>query len=223
MSFFISSEGAPAGGAFDTEGTDMGLAKADQHCQTLANAAYGNCPAQTARTWHAYLSTSLLNGDGTDVVGTVIHARDRIGDGPYIDYSGSEFAEDLADLYVNGVRPENAFTELGQLHVSTVQNLDLIWTGSDSFGRTVPCYNPQGDAGCIRPPDLVVADTCANWTDLGNLGQFGHQGMPSTIPGEWSYFDKSACLTDPEDPDADGGPEQGSRNGQGRIYCFALD
>ena len=78
MSFFVTS--APKG-----DGANYGgLAGADAHCQTLAQAANaGN------RTWHAYLSTQ---GPGA------VNARDRIGAGPWYNARGQMVAKDVADL-----------------------------------------------------------------------------------------------------------------------------
>ena len=65
MTFFITSAGPG-------KGADLGgLAGADAHCQSLAQAAgAGN------KTWRAYLST---NGRGG---ANAVNARDRIGNGP---------------------------------------------------------------------------------------------------------------------------------------------
>src|SRR5271157_332636 len=68
MSFFVTSVGIGNGANLG------GLAGADQHCQTLAQAAgAGN------KTWHAYLSTQAKNGQ------PAVNARDRIGTGPWYD------------------------------------------------------------------------------------------------------------------------------------------
>src|ERR1700720_2416299 len=66
MSFFVTSVGSGKGGDLG------GLAGADAHCQTLAQAAgAGN------KTWRAYLSTNARGGANP------VHARDRIGNGPW--------------------------------------------------------------------------------------------------------------------------------------------
>ena len=65
MSFFVTSVGSG-------KGADLGgLAGADRHCQTLANAAGAG-----KRTWRAYLSNSAAGG------APAVHAIDRIGRGP---------------------------------------------------------------------------------------------------------------------------------------------
>src|SRR4051812_43627830 len=66
MSFFITSAGSGNGANLS------GLAGADRHCQTLAQAAGAG-----GKTWHAYLSASAANGQ------PAVNARDRIGAGPW--------------------------------------------------------------------------------------------------------------------------------------------
>ena len=76
MSFFITSQG-PGNGA-----NLGGLAGADAHCQSLAEAA-----GATGKTWRAYLSTSTEN------------AKDRIGSGPWFNQKGEKIADDVASLH----------------------------------------------------------------------------------------------------------------------------
>src|SRR5256714_14527178 len=83
MTFFVTSVGSG-------KGADLGgLAGADQHCQTLAQAvgAAGN------RTWHAYLSTSASGGQ------PAVNARDRIGRGPWQNAQGGGIARDVNGLH----------------------------------------------------------------------------------------------------------------------------
>src|SRR5688572_13809380 len=78
MTFFVSSTGSGSGGNLG------GLAGADKQCQALgAKAGGGN------RMWRAYLSTS-----GPDV-----HARDRIGTGPWHNAKGVLIASNVAELH----------------------------------------------------------------------------------------------------------------------------
>ena len=76
MSFFITSVGVGDGANLG------GLAGADAHCTSLAEAA-----GVTGKTWHAYLSTS-----DTD-------ASDRIGAGPWVNAKGETIAASVADLH----------------------------------------------------------------------------------------------------------------------------
>ena len=82
MSFFVTSAGPGKGGNLG------GLLGADRHCQMLAmNAGAGT------RTWHAYLSENGSAGHPS------IHARDRIGTGPWYNAKGVMIATGVADLH----------------------------------------------------------------------------------------------------------------------------
>src|SRR5262245_61325696 len=84
MSFFVTSAG-PGRGA------DLGgVEGADKHCQSLAAAAGAG-----GKQWRAYLSTQGKAINDTNVV----HARDRIGSGPWYNAKGVRVARDLADLH----------------------------------------------------------------------------------------------------------------------------
>jgi len=94
MSFFVTSQGSG-------KGADLGgLAGADKHCQTLAEAA-----GSSGKTWHAYLSTS-----DTD-------ARDRIGKGPWYNAKGEKVADDVASLHsdANNLTKQTALDENGKV------------------------------------------------------------------------------------------------------------
>src|SRR5260221_11813949 len=65
MSFFVTSVGSGKGGDLG------GLAGADAHCTTLAQAA-----GSTGKTWHAHLSSNSPAG------GQATNPRDRIGKRP---------------------------------------------------------------------------------------------------------------------------------------------
>src|SRR5437870_10797898 len=75
MTFFITSAGPG-------KGADLGgLAGADAHCQSLAQAVgAGN------KTWRAYLSTNAAAQGGA------VNARDRIGNGPWKNIKGEVIA-----------------------------------------------------------------------------------------------------------------------------------
>src|SRR5262245_19624907 len=71
-SFFLTSNGIGNGGNLG------GLAGADNHCQTLAQAAGAG-----GKTWRAYLSTQAADG------APAVNARDRIGKGPWKNAKGA--------------------------------------------------------------------------------------------------------------------------------------
>jgi hypothetical protein len=93
MSFFITSAG-PGNGA-----NLGGLAGADAHCASLAEAA-----GSSGKTWRAYLSTSSES------------AKDRIGSGPWYNQKGEKIADDVASLHsdANRISKETALDENGQ-------------------------------------------------------------------------------------------------------------
>jgi hypothetical protein len=94
MSFFITSQGLGNGANLG------GLAGADAHCQSLAEAA-----GASGKTWRAYLSTSTEN------------AKDRIGSGPWFNQKGEKIADDVASLHsdANNITKETALTEKGEV------------------------------------------------------------------------------------------------------------
>src|SRR6266851_5037555 len=81
-SFFVTSVGIGNGANLG------GLAGADNHCQTLAQAAGAG-----GKTWHAYLSTQAADGKPGE------NARDRIGKGPWQNAKGVVIAKDVAELH----------------------------------------------------------------------------------------------------------------------------
>src|SRR6478672_7170153 len=98
-SFFLTSNGIGNGGNLG------GLAGADNHCQSLAQAAGFGAP----KTWHAYLSTQAADGQ------PAVNARDRIGKGPWQNPKGTVVAKDVAELHgSNNVNKETALTEKGE-------------------------------------------------------------------------------------------------------------
>ena len=139
MTFLVTSAGPGKGGDLG------GLAGADAHCQSLAQAAgAGN------KTWRAYLSTSARGGANP------VHARDRIGNGPWKNAKGAIIATSVADLHSdrNKISKETAFNEKGQADQVTGDTpvMHDILTGSDKDGRAFPANM-----------DL----TCRNWTSSG--------------------------------------------------------
>src|ERR1700720_49214 len=89
MTFFVTSVGISKGGNLG------GLAGADAHCQALATAVGAG-----GHTWHAYLSTQTRPRQ------PAVNARDRIGKGPWFNWSFAQLGApqnalisvDLADL-----------------------------------------------------------------------------------------------------------------------------
>jgi hypothetical protein len=179
ISFFVSSTGSGNGGNLG------GLAGADKHCQALAaKAGAGN------REWRAYLSTSSPD----------VHARDRIGTGPWYNAKGVLIASNVAELHSDkaNINNDTALDEQGRtINAQGAPNRHDILTGSTPDGR-------------------ATTSTCQNWTSSASdqsamLGHhdrltFGKPGSP------WNSAHPSKGCSQ-ENLVATGGA--------GLIYCFA--
>lgn len=147
-SFFITSVGMGDGAKLD------GLLGADRHCRALA---------PRSGTWRAYLSTQA------QAQLPAIHARNRIGNGPWYNVKGVMVAKDVDDLHSdkNNLNKETALTEKGAPVNGRGDNPNMhdILTGSGPDGRAV---DGKGDT------------TCNNWTSNGTgsalVGHHDRQG-----------------------------------------------
>jgi hypothetical protein len=191
MSFFITSVG-PGDGA-----NLGGLAGADAHCQSLAQAAgAGN------RTWRAYLSTSAAGGQ------PAVNARDRIGTGPWYNARGDLIAANVADLHGdihrdrNSINKEFALNERGEMVNARGDspNMHDILTGSDSEGRAL-----------LGSPAVT---TCNNWTSnaAGNA-MVGHHDRAGGGNSSWNAAHSSRSCSQ---------PDLVATGGAGLFYCFAI-
>ncbi len=197
MSFFITSVSPGNGGNLG------GLAGADAHCQNLAAAAGAG-----SRSWRAYLSTSYIPPNATSAV----HARDRIGKGPWFNAKGVLIASDLAQLHgANNLSKLTALTEKGGVvnGRGDTPNMHDILTGSRPDGTAYPAFPGQ--------PNL----TCGEWTREANaFAVVGHhdrlQNTPVTDP--WAESWNSSHLT--VSCSKDDLPKSG---GAGLFYCFAAN
>ena len=154
--FFVTSKGLGKGGDLG------GLAGADAHCQSLAQAQGAG-----DHTWHAYLSA-----EATDTA-PAVNARDRIGGGPWYNSEGDLIAQHLAQLHgaMSKLAKETAVTESAE-EVNTQQH--EILTGSRPDGTAFP-------AGANR--------TCRNWTSSSTgsaqIGYFDRVGEGEN-PNSWN-------------------------------------
>lgn len=194
MSFFITSVNIG-------RGADLGgLAGADAHCQSLAEAVGAG-----GRTWRAYMSTSTVN------------ARDRIGQGPWYNVQGDLIAHDIDDLHEgnDNIRTDNSFTESGGriVGVEDPENAthDML-TGSQSDGTVVLVQ--EGKAGIAEHTTGEPA-TCNDWTGGEGRARVGH--FDSQI-GEAGTIWNSAHYT------LGCSQEELEKNASvGLFYCFAAD
>lgn len=183
MSFFITSAGPGNGAKLG------GLAGADAHCQLLAEGA-----GASGKTWRAYLS----NGNPE------VHARDRIGDGPWHNAKGVLIARDLDELHgpANKISKENGLDEKGAMINGRGDrpNMHDIMTGSDAEGRLVPGM------------------TCNDWTSDGDgrtfVGHHDRMGLRDDAPSRsWNAAHPSrGCAQD----------ALRRSGGNGLFYCFAV-
>jgi hypothetical protein len=179
MTFFVSSAGSGNGGNLG------GVAGADKLCQTLAAKANAG-----GRTWRAYLSTS--NPD--------VHARDRIGTGPWYNAKGVLIAQNVADLHSDkaNINNDTALDEQGRpINAQGAPNRHDILTGSTVEGR-------------------AATMTCQNWTSTASdqSAMVGHHDrLTFGKPGSpWNSAHPSKGCSQ-ENLVATGGA--------GLIYCFA--
>ena len=192
MGFFVTSTG-PGNGA------DLGgLAGADRHCQRLA-AAVGTSPGK--RVWRAYLSQQATASAAS------VDARDRIGNGPWLNAVGDVIATDLTHLHgVNNLGKQTALDERGVAVKGRgdTPNLHDVLTGSQPNGTAI--------AG-------AVDTTCGNWTQSGAgaamVGHHDKSGLDDSVPARsWN----SSHLTRGCSADA-----LKLTGGAGLMYCFAAD
>jgi hypothetical protein len=184
MSFFITSMGRGFG-------ADLGgLAGADAHCQQLA-AAVG----QGHRMWRAYLSAPASAGR------PAVHARDRIGKGPWVNAKGVEVASSVADLHSDGnaLGRDNSLSEKG--NVIGPGRHDIL-TGTNVDGTL------STDA-----PDT----TCQGWTSHGaGRAMLGHSNRygGGQRPTSWNSAHLSRGCSQ---------ADLRSSLGDALMYCFAAD
>jgi hypothetical protein len=165
MSFFVTGVGLGKGGDLG------GLEGADRHCQTLAQAA-----GAASKSWRAYLSTQGSGG---------VNAKDRIGNGPWVNAKGMQIAANVADLHGdnNKISKETALDEKGMTvkgRGDTPNQHDML-TGTQRDGTAVPGAD---DA------------TCSNWTSStdGQGGAVvGHHDLVGNPQGInfWNYSHKT--------------------------------
>lgn len=194
MSFFVTSTSLGNGGDLG------GLAGADAHCQSLAQAVgAGN------KTWHAYLSTQAANGQ------PAVNARDRIGQGPWFNAKGQRIARNLADLHGD------------TLELARVGNTLTKATALTEKGETVKGFGDRPNQHDMltgsQPDGRAYTDgmdhTCNNWTSSSEgsaqVGHFDRTGGPNT---SWNSAHASRNCS-----------QEGliSTGGNGYFYCFAIN
>ena len=197
-SFFVTSTSIGNGGNLG------GLAGADNHCQTLAQAAGIGGPAGAAKVWRAYLSTQAADGK------PAVNAKDRIGKGPWTNAKGVVVAKDVADLHgpSNNLSKQTSLSEKGEIingRGDTPNRHDVL-TGSQADGTAFATADDR---------------TCKNWTSsmqgAAMVGHIDRTGLDEEPPAKsWNMSHPSRG--------PDGGCSQAdlkSTGGDGLMYCFA--
>ncbi len=188
MSFFVTSANPGKGGDLG------GPAGADAWCEKLAASAGAG-----GKQWRAYLSATPASG------APAVHARERIGSGPWRNARGEVVAENLAQLHGdNRLGKQTSLTEKGEVVSGRGDpvNLHDILTGSGEDGRLA---SGTGDT------------TCGNWTsgDRGSaiVGHHDRIGLNESAPMKsWnaSHATRGCGLEALK-----------STGGGGLFYCFA--
>ena len=188
MSFFITSVGSG-------KGADLGgLEGADAHCTQLA-AAVG----ASGLTWRAYLSAKAANGK------PAVHAKDRIGRGPWYNARGMMVAKDLVELHDSThVNKRTALTEKGDSvngRGDTPNKHDVL-TGSALDGMLM---------------SDTLDTTCGNWTSSAaegsaRVGHFDRVGGGQN-PTSWNSAHPSRGC---------GQSNLRATGGDGLYYCFGI-
>jgi hypothetical protein len=189
MSFFVTSVGLGNGANLG------GLAGADKHCQALAAAVgAGN------RTWRAYLSAAPSGNQ------PAVHARDRIGKGPWYNAKGVLIATSVEDLHSEkaNLKKETVLTEKGTPvnGVGDTPNQHDILTGSKADGTL-----QDGEA------------PCGNWTSAS-------EGTGTAMVGHSDRVGRGATGSSWNAAHPSRGCSQQnlvSTGGNGYFYCFAAD
>lgn len=191
MTFFVTSVGRGNGGNL------LGIVGADRHCQTLATAVgAGN------RIWRTYLSTQGPNA---------VHARNRIGRGPWHNAVGVLVAQNLADLHGDGAGAARRGPDMTK-QVALTEKGDVVNGRGDNPNRHDILTGTQAD-GSAFPPD---ADrTCQSWHSSRVGGaQVGHHDGPGGGNTSWnSAHPSNGCSQE----------HLRATGGDGLFYCFAVN
>lgn len=185
MTFFLTSKGRGLGGNLG------GLRGADALCRQLADTVGAG-----QRTWRAYLSAPATSDQ------PAVHARDRIGRGPWFNAKGVMIAAGVAELHEGP-------NELGSTHTLTEKGTTVAPGRHDVLTGS----NPDGTLASDRRGDT----TCSGWTSL-NAGRamLGHHNRTGggERPTSWNSAHLSRGCSQ---------ADLRASLGDGLIYCFAVD
>ena len=175
---------------------------ADNHCQTLAQAAGFGAP----KTWRAYLSTQAADGK------PAVNARDRIGKGPWQNAKGVVIAKDVAELHgaSNNLTKQTALTEKGEVDQRPRRHAEPPRRADGIASRR---HRVRGRRG----PHLQELDEQTQGAAM--VGHSDRKGLRDDEPSKsWNSSHPSRG--------PDGGCSQAdlkSTGGDGLLYCFAAN
>jgi hypothetical protein len=181
--FFVTSDTSKTGKL-------GGLTGADKRCQDLAVAAgFGD------HTFHAYLSTATVN------------AKDRIGQGPWVNAKGLTVAADVATLHSAATKGDHTIfiDEKGMpIHGQ--------WDGGPVEHDVLTGSMPDGT--------VQAGKTCQDWTsdaqaDTAWVGHSDGMGPNMATTGTYTSWNSSH--------ENGGCNDTAPKGGAGRLYCFAID
>lgn len=195
LSFFVTSVGLG-------KGADLGgLAGADAHCASLAQAA-----GSPKKVWRAYLSIPAAGGQ------PAINARDRIGQGPWYNAAGAVIAKDVAHLHGDTLEGARLGNNLSRTTVLTEKKEAVKGAGDtpnehDILTGSLPDGRAFSDA---------ADHTCKNYTSSAEEGsvQVGHFDRTGGGNTSWNSAHASRGCSQEK--------LKGS-GGAGLFYCFAAD
>jgi hypothetical protein len=202
-------------------GTDDGLLGADKICTEIAESSM---PGASAKQWHAFLSTKK----------GPVHAKDRIGQGPWYDRTGRLVAMNLTDLLQARPKADAAIKEDLPNEFGIGNHRPNPNAPEDDNHHTLTGSGPDGT--------LYTAEgnmaTCLDWTSKSRDNSYTAEGTGRPRIGfSWSTAGRTHWISGQteggcgagvtgvgeENGGSDpGNPIVGSGGGYGGIYCFAL-
>jgi hypothetical protein len=189
-------------------GEGAGLRGADKICAEVAESAMAGAGS---KAWRAFLSATT-GGSG----GGPVHAKDRVGTGPWHDAQGRLVASNLTQLLMD--RPGDADVavkndlpnEFGVPNGADGTNNHAVLTGTGSDGTLYTAATPTTDS------------TCNDWTSKEMIGKprCGHSWPRASSGSNWmSAITVAGCAPCV----ATGTACVGGTGGYGAFYCFVTN
>jgi hypothetical protein len=195
-------------------GTADGLTGADKICTEIAESSM---PGSGAKQWHAFLST----------VKGPVHAKDRIGQGPWYDRTGRLVAMNLTALLKNRPEADMAIKEDLPNEFGIPNHRPDPTKAADDNHHTLTGSKADGTL-------YSETATCMDWTTTSKDNKT--TGRPR-IGFMWSIDNRTNWISGQDEGGCGAGvtgigtvnggsdpnnPIVGSGGGYGAIYCFAM-